>query len=213
MYILSERWDYELFEKNIFLCLEESKTIFSKKTWKQLILGFLSIFAYYTVYQRDRRINVRIFFVGKSLKCVFSKFKSIWSENISKSVFWAQKSNFQVFLDPKISKNRFSQKLSHTYLDIKKCRKMALEHLKSTFRTIFHHIKSYKGLRKKIIFFDSRDFDGFLRIFEKYRKSCKKGWKNIMNFFMAFLDPLITSNHCICHGNAIKSFFTKIKKN
>ena len=100
-------------------------------------------------------------------------------------------------------------------LDIESRCKTALKHLRSPFPAIYHHIKSYKGLWKKIIFCDFCDFwdfSGFLRFSKKYRKSCKKGWKIILKFFMAFLDLLISSNHCICHGNTIKSIFTKIKK-
>ena len=102
--------------------------------------------------------------------------------------------------------------------DTKSRCKTALKHLRSPFPAIYHHIKSYKGLWKKIIFCDFCDFWffslfwGFLRFSKKYRKSCKKGWKIILKFFMAFLDLLISSNHCICHGNTIKSIFTKIKK-
>ena len=103
-------------KKKIFWCLEGSKTVFSKKRENGWFWDF-EVFLHIIRYINGIVELMLGFFSAKSLKCVLSKSKSIWSENTSKSVFWAQKFDF-----------------------------------------------------------------------------------------------LISSNHCICHGNAIKSIFTRIKK-
>ena len=102
------------------------------------------------------------FFSGKSSHITFCEFLMIEPNFASKSIFWAQKIDFGVFLDPKIPKNRFFQKCSQRYI----LWKNTLEHPKSPFPTIFDHIKSYKRLCEKSNFCQNRDFHGFWENFE-----------------------------------------------
>ena len=106
------------------------------------------------------------FFSGKSSHITFSEFLMIQPNFASKSIFWAQKMNFWVFLDPKIPKNRFFQKCSQGYIGIKTLWKNTLEHPKSPIPTIFYHINSYKRLCEKSIFCQNRDFHGFWENFK-----------------------------------------------
>ena len=80
-------------EKIFFWCLEGSKTVFPKKrenSWFYDFGVFLRIIRYISGI-----VELMLgFFWGKSLKCVFSKSKSIWPENTSKFIFWAQKFDF-----------------------------------------------------------------------------------------------------------------------